>query len=115
MADQVKSRPIKVFHCGAVKAAIGVDDRRVDNTVVQIHSIQITKSYKDGDDWRHTSTLAVDDLPKAVTVLTEAYRFIRVWSEEPDNPAVDRQPANANSLTWDGPDRSGEDLRAESR
>lgn len=41
--NDVRTRPIRVFRCGAVAAAIWVDHRVIDDAVVKVHSIRITK------------------------------------------------------------------------
>ena len=68
------------FSCGAIKAAIWLNCLEKNDTLVEIHSIRINKSYKDkGDDeWKRTNNLAAEDLPKVALVATEAYKFLRV-------------------------------------
>jgi hypothetical protein len=86
MQDEARTRPVKVFRCGAVKAAIWTNQRVMDNAVVEVPSVRIDKAYKDGDTWKNTTTFAADDLPKVAMVVTEAYRFLRLRAEElPDS------------------------------
>jgi hypothetical protein len=85
MQDKASKRPIKVFRCGAVKAAIWTNQRVMDNSVVEIYSVKIDKAYKEGDEWENTTTFAADDLPKVAMAATEAYRFLRLRSEEPSD------------------------------
>jgi hypothetical protein len=66
----------------------------MDNAVVEVHSIKIDKSYKDGDEWKRTTALAAEDLPKVALVATEAYRFLRLRSEEPCGPLNGREAAD---------------------
>jgi hypothetical protein len=84
MENQIKKNPVKVFTCGAVKAAIWADSRVVNNTVVEVHSVRIDRSYKDKDsnEWKHTNTFNTEDLPKVSIVAQEAYKFIRLRSPE---------------------------------
>lgn len=83
MQEEVKNLPIKVFHCGPVKAAIWMDHKVMDNEVMPVHSIQIVKSYKDGGKWKNAKTFGLEDLPKVAMVVTEAYKFLRLRSVEP--------------------------------
>jgi hypothetical protein len=82
MQDEVRNKPIKVFACGAIKAAIWADSRVIDNEVVEVYSIKFDRSYKDKGDgqWKHTETFNAEDLPKVAMVAMEAYRFLRLRS-----------------------------------
>jgi hypothetical protein len=82
MEDTAKNKPSKVFQCGPIKAAIWSDSKVKNNAVVEVHSINIDRSYRDGDEWRHTNSFNVEDLPKVAMVATEAYKFIRLRSAE---------------------------------
>jgi hypothetical protein len=84
MENTINKNPIKVFTCGAVKAAIWADSRVVNNTVVELHSARIDRAYKDKDsnEWKHTNTFNAEDLPKVAIVAQEAYKFIRLRSPE---------------------------------
>jgi len=88
-----KKPPCKVFACGAVKAAIWIDNRATDDEVVQVHSIKFDRSYKDKDDgqWKHTETFNAEDLPKVAVVAMEAYKYLRLRAygdEQQDNDIV---------------------------
>ena len=79
------SKPIKRFRCGAISASLWVDRKTVEGKPVEYHSISITKSYKDGDDWKHTNSFSTEDLPKVALLATEAYKYIRLNTSEPDD------------------------------
>lgn len=40
--------------------------------------MRIEKSFKDGDEWKNTTTFSVEDLPKGAMVANEAYKDIRL-------------------------------------
>lgn len=40
------------------------------------HSIRLTKRYKDGNEWKSTNSLGINDLPKAMLALNKAYEFV---------------------------------------
>jgi hypothetical protein len=81
MQNEVSKKPVQVFACGAVKAAIWADSRVMDNEVVEVHSIKFDRSYKDKDDqWKHTDTFNAEDLPKVAVVALEAYKYLRLRS-----------------------------------
>jgi hypothetical protein len=90
MQDEARTRPVKVFRCGTVRAAIWANRRVMDNAVVEVHSVKISKSYKEDEQWRETTTFAAEDLPKVALVATEAYRFLRLRSEEPSGKLEDQ-------------------------
>ena len=82
MEKTTNKNPIKVFSCGPVKAAIWSDSRIVNDTLVEMHSIKIDRSYKDEDGgWKSTNTFNVEDLPKVGIVAMEAYKFLRMRSQ----------------------------------
>lgn len=83
MEEKINKNPIKVFTCGPVKAAIWSDSRIIDDTLVEVHSIKIDRSYKDGDQWKHTDSFNIEDLPKVALVAMEAYRHVRLRTFEP--------------------------------
>jgi len=89
--NDVRTRPIRVIRCGAVQAAIWVDHRVINDAVVKIHSIRITKNYRQDDEWKSTTTFTTEDLSKVAMVATEAYRFLRLRSEKPADPENGRR------------------------
>lgn len=76
------NKPEKRIRCGAISASIWVDRKTVEGRDVEYHSISITKSYKDGDQWKHTNSFNTEDLPKVALVATEAYKHIRLQFSE---------------------------------
>jgi len=83
MKNTIKKNPSKVFRCGPVKAAIWSNSRIINDTLAEVHSIRIDRSYKDGDEWKHTNSFNVEDLPKVAFVADEAYKFLRMNTFEP--------------------------------
>lgn len=50
--------------------------------MVKLYSINIDKTYKDGDEWKHSTSFAVEDLPKVALVASEAYRYLRLHQSD---------------------------------
>ena len=94
MAEKGTNNPVKVFQCGRVKAAIWADSKVIDNTVVEVHSIRIDRSFKDGEEWKHTNAFSSEDLPKVALVANEAYKFIRLQSPEQNKPGASKSDSN---------------------
>ena len=80
MEESTNKNPIRVFSCGLVRAAIWSNQRIINDTLAEVHSIKIDRSYKDNnsDEWKSTNTFNTEDLPKVAVVAMEAYKFIRV-------------------------------------
>jgi len=102
--NDVKTRPVRVFRCGAVAAAIWADYRVINDAVVKVHSIRITKNYRQGDEWKSTTTFATEDLPKVDLVAKEAYRFLRLRSEKPADRVDGRRTAENTDVNGDTED-----------
>ena len=85
MDNETRKPPVKVFRCGPVKAAVWLFQKQKDGEMVDIPSVTITKSYKDKEteEWKTTDFLYPDDLPKVVTVATEAYKHLRLQTLDP--------------------------------
>lgn len=103
--DGAKTRPARVLRCSAVEAAIWVDHRVIDNAVVKLYSIRITKSYRQDSEWRNTTTFTAEDLPKVAMVATEAYRFLRLRSEEPADSVNGQRTAEDADVGCGAPSR----------
>ena len=77
------SRPEKKFKCGPISASLWAEDKTMEKGVVKFYSINITKAYKDGDNWKNTNNFNAEDLPKVALVTDEAYKYIRLSSSNP--------------------------------
>ena len=78
MTDKKNNHPAKVFQCGRIKVAIWEGQKVIDNTVVNVHTIKIDRSY-------NTNSFFAEDLPKVVLAANEAYKFLKLKSLETTN------------------------------
>ena len=78
------NKPEKKFRCGPITATIWADTKTVNGEMVKFYSIKIDKAYKQDDGWKHTTSFSAEDLPKVALVASEAYKYIRLISVEPD-------------------------------
>lgn len=85
MSDKEKKHPVKVFQCGRINAAIWEDQKVIDNTIVNVHTIKIDRSYKDGEDWVSTNLFFAEDLLKVALAANEAYKFLKLKTLEKIN------------------------------
>lgn len=77
-------KPEKKFNCGSISASIWANTKVVNGETVKLYSATINKAFKEGDEWKHTNSFNIEDLPKVALVATEAYKYIRLKSPEPD-------------------------------
>lgn len=77
-------KPEKKFSCGPISASIWSKTKTVEGEKVKFNSITINKAYKDGEDWKHTNSFNIEDLPKVALVANEAYKYIRLKSTNSD-------------------------------
>lgn len=68
--------PVKRFRAGAISATIWENHSEKDGEQRSYYSISLDRSYKDGDEWKHTSSLRVNDLPRAELVLRKSYEWL---------------------------------------
>ena len=68
----MSDKPVQDFTLNFVSAAIwdNSDEKRTKFRVT------LTKSYKDGEEWKRTTSLTARDIPSARTVLEQAYVWI---------------------------------------
>lgn len=69
-------KPIETFKAGAIQASIFMNVRKVKGKETEIPSISFQKRYKEGEEWKSTSSLNVSDIPKAILALSKAYDFL---------------------------------------
>jgi len=69
-------RPIKAFRVGGVRAAIWENTVTRNGRETVVHSVQIDRTYKDGEEWKQTNRFDVRDLPKVELAAAKAFDFI---------------------------------------
>ena len=78
------NKPEKKFNCGSISASIWANTKTMHGETVKFHSVTINKAYMEGEDWKHTNSFNIEDLPKVALVATEAYKYIRLKSANSD-------------------------------
>lgn len=70
--------PEKKFSAGAISAAIWKNKgKNKKGEAVEYKTVSIQRAYKNkNDEWQHTNSLRVGDLPRAVLVLNKAYEYL---------------------------------------
>jgi len=68
------NKPIRRYKAGGISLSVFKNDRKVNGQDVEFHSFQLQRAYKDRDgQWQNTSSMGINDLPKAELLLNKAY------------------------------------------
>ena len=70
--DSKKSKPVHVVRYGAIKAAIW----RNETSAGPMHNVTLTRTYKEGDEWRESTSFGADDLLVLAKALNDAHSWI---------------------------------------
>lgn len=70
------SKPVETFRAGAIQVAIFETEFEKNGKSQKMYNTSVSRSYKQGDEWKHTSSLGRDDIPKAIMLLNKAYDYI---------------------------------------
>ena len=85
----MSNKPEKVFQHGALKAAIFANEHEKDGQSFTVKRVSFQKIYRDREGLlKTTSSLEVNDLPKAVLVLQKAFEYLTVRQEVEEATAV---------------------------
>jgi len=71
--------PEKKFSTGAIQAAVWKNDGKSFKTgePVEFNTVSLQRSYKDKQgNWKSTSSMRLNDLPRAALVLQKAYEYL---------------------------------------
>ena len=73
------NQPEKKFSTGAISATVWKNTGKSKKTgeEVEFRTITLQRAYKDkNDEWQHTNSMRVNDLPKAALVINKAYEYL---------------------------------------
>lgn len=65
-------KPVQTYRIGAV--SVSIFENQSDGRT--FHTVSLQRSYRDGDEWKHSTTLTLSDMPSAIRVLKLARNFI---------------------------------------
>lgn len=82
-------QPAHEYKLGKIKAAIWANE--ADNHDVWFN-VTLTRSYKNGETWKDTTSLGRDDLPVAIKAMDMAYNWI--WRKKLQVERAERSAAN---------------------
>ena len=72
--------PIKSFRVGAIQLSVWENPLKGDKEGV-VRSCTITKSYKDGEAWKQTTSFKINDLPLIQLAMQKAIEFHYIKEE----------------------------------
>lgn len=70
--QKTKSKPVHEIRLGRIRAAIWENDTQNGTR----HNVTVSRLYKDGDDWKDSSSFGRDDLPLVGKVCDQAHTWI---------------------------------------
>ena len=73
---QTSTKPVKVFRSRGVSASIFANHAKSDGRDITFHKVSLQRTWKDGDEWKTTSSFSRDDLPVVRLLLDRAWEFI---------------------------------------
>ena len=84
MATQNAKRPVHEIRLGRIKAAIWENDTK-DGTR---HNISLSRIYKDGTQWKDSTSFGRDDLPLVMKVADLAHTWVYENAAAPEEVAA---------------------------
>jgi len=70
--QQTKVRPVREIRLGRIRAAIWENETQIGTR----HNVTLSRLYKDGDEWKDSSSFGRDDLPLVAKVADQAHSWI---------------------------------------
>lgn len=68
--------PEKTFRIGNVSASVFVNEVQGEGGKRKLRNVNLQRRYKDGDEWKSSSSFGLADLPQAIRVLELAQRHV---------------------------------------
>lgn len=80
MAEKIKPEHVRV---GAISATIWENTgKNTKGGEYSFNSVTVERGYKDGEEWKSSSSFRVNDLPKLILALQKAYEKIVIKGKE---------------------------------
>ncbi|MFH1506282.1 MAG: hypothetical protein ABIE94_04845 [archaeon] len=85
-----ENQPEKKFRAGAISATVWKNQGQTqDKEKITYRTVSFERNYKDKSGiWQTTTSLRVNDLPKAMLVLGKAYEFVALNNDRIDEEVV---------------------------
>lgn len=76
------NKPIRIFKCGAIRAAVWRNTITRNGKEIVTHSVQIDRTFKDGEQFKKTNIFFLQDLHKVEIVARRALEFLSLEVRE---------------------------------
>lgn len=77
-------KPEMVFKAGAVRASVFVNTIQRDGQTLPIRKVVMEVRYRDKNgEWQGTNSLSLNEVPKAITALQQAYEYLLSQGSSP--------------------------------
>jgi hypothetical protein len=73
---QTSAKPVKVFRLRGVSASVFENHSKNAERPATFHKVSLQRTYKDGDEFKTTTSFGRDDLPVCVHVMQQAWAFV---------------------------------------
>lgn len=70
------TKPVATFRLRGISASVFANHAKSEGRDITFHKVSIERAYKDGDDWKHTTSFGRNDLPILQAVLQRAYEYM---------------------------------------
>jgi len=71
-----KNKPVAVFRAGGISATVWANEAEKNGARVTMHSVQVERTYKVGEEYKTTSSFGVQDLPRVELVAARAFEWL---------------------------------------
>lgn len=75
-AVAASTKPVKTFRFRGVSASIFKNRAKNVDRGASFHKVSLQRTYKDGDEFKTTTSFGRDDLPVAALLLQRAWEFV---------------------------------------
>ncbi len=69
-------KPVHSIRLRGISASIFENKTKIENRDVTFHKVSVSRSYKEGEQWKSTTSFGRDDLPVVTLVMQRAYEWI---------------------------------------
>ena len=74
MGEKESNKPLKKYQAGCLTVSVWKNKNKgKDGKEYESLSVQVQNRYKDGEDWKDSKSIRINEVPKAITLLQHAY------------------------------------------
>jgi hypothetical protein len=73
---QTGTKPVQTFRLRGVSVSVFENNAKMKDRDVTFHKVAIQRSYRDGDEWKNTTSFGRDDLPVLGLLLKQAWQWV---------------------------------------